>query len=124
MLLRKRTPGQESNHADAGWLDVAPIQVEGADVTINRYFLSHPEMVLGTLSRKDTLYAEGFSVVGTGDLAGQLREAIARLPAVDKSVSEQPNPPPSAHAHDKNVASIPPPRSPAENTTMINPCSE
>ena len=48
---------------------------------INRYFLNHPEMVLGTWSRKDTLYGgEGYSVTGNGDLAGQLK-ASDRPPA-------------------------------------------
>ena len=38
-------------------------------------------MVLGTWTRKDTLYGgEGYSVIGNGDLATQLKEAIARLP--------------------------------------------
>jgi N12 class adenine-specific DNA methylase len=38
-------------------------------------------MVLGTWTRKDTLYGgEGYSVLGTGDLAGQLSAAIHRLP--------------------------------------------
>jgi len=44
----------------------------------------HPEMVLGDWSRKDTLYGEGFSVIGNGELASQLREAILRLPAAPK----------------------------------------
>ena len=37
-------------------------------------------MVLGTWSLKDTLYGEGFSVVGDGDLAQRLQETIQRLP--------------------------------------------
>ena len=39
-------------------------------------------MVLGTWSRKDTLYGgeSGYSVIGTGDLALQLQGAIRRLP--------------------------------------------
>src|SRR5205823_9520257 len=41
----------------------------------------HPEMVLGTWSRKDTLYGEGYSVIARGDLAEQLTLAIQRLPA-------------------------------------------
>ena len=41
----------------------------------------HPEMVLGTWTRKDTLYGgEGYSVLGNGDLAQQLKAAIQRLP--------------------------------------------
>ena len=38
-------------------------------------------MVLGTYSRQDRLYDAGYSVVGHGDLAALLRDAIARLPA-------------------------------------------
>src|ERR1043165_604487 len=37
-------------------------------------------MVLGTWSRKDTLYGEGYTVNSNGNLAEQLRAAIHRLP--------------------------------------------
>jgi hypothetical protein len=38
-------------------------------------------MVLGSWTRKDTLYGgEGYSVLSNGDLAGQLKAAINRLP--------------------------------------------
>ena len=54
---------------------------KASEIPINRYFLNHPEMVLGTWSRKDTLYGgEGYSVIGNGDLAEQLKDAIGRLP--------------------------------------------
>ena len=39
-----------------------PLDIEGAEIPINRYFLDHPEMVLGTWSRKDRLYDAGYSV--------------------------------------------------------------
>jgi len=81
LFLRRRAPGQEASHADPGWLRVVPINIDGAEIAINRYFLNHPEMVLGTYTRKDTLYGgEGYSVAGTGDLSQQLREAIRHLP--------------------------------------------
>jgi hypothetical protein len=80
VCLRKRAAGGPARHADPDWLQVAPLAIDGAEVTVNRYFLSHPEMVLGTWSRKDTLYGEGYSVTGNGDLAGQLTAAIRRLP--------------------------------------------
>jgi SAM-dependent methyltransferase len=80
VFLRKRPPGEPARHADPDWLGVAPLDIGGISVPVNRYFLSHPEMVLGTWSRKDTLYGEGYSVTGTGDLAGQLREAVRHLP--------------------------------------------
>jgi SAM-dependent methyltransferase len=85
VILRKRGAGEQARHADPGWLQVAPLSVEGIEVPVNRYFLNHPEMVLGSFSRKDTLYGEGYSVTGTGDLAGQLREAIGRLPEIAPS---------------------------------------
>ena len=80
LLLRKRAPGQPARHADPDWLGVAPMEIDGAEVSVNRYFLNRPEMVLGDWSRKDTLYGEGYSLTGTGDLAGRLRQAIDRLP--------------------------------------------
>ena len=80
IFLRKRAAGDAQNHADPEWLHVAPLSIEGVEVGINRYFLNHPEMVLGAFSRKDTLYGEGYSVLGNGDLASQLKEAIHRLP--------------------------------------------
>jgi N12 class adenine-specific DNA methylase/SAM-dependent methyltransferase len=80
VFLRKRAPGEPARHADPDWLGVAPLDIDGATVPINRYFLHHPEMVLGTWSRKDTLYGEGCSVVANGDLAEQLPQAIGLLP--------------------------------------------
>ncbi len=94
LFLRKRAPGQEPNHA-AEWIPTGTLALDGATVPVNGYFLKHPEMVLGDWSRKDTLYgSEGYSVVSNGDLAGQLKEAIGRLPQVEKSEAERANPPP------------------------------
>ncbi len=81
VFLRKRAPGEPEQHVDPDWLGIAPLAIEGAEVPVNRYFLNHPEMVLGTWTRKDTLYGgEGFSVVGNGELNGNLTQAIDRLP--------------------------------------------
>jgi N12 class adenine-specific DNA methylase len=81
VFLRKRPPGQAASHVDPDWLSVAPLSIEGMAVPINRYFLNHPEMVLGNWTRKDTLYGgEGYSITGNGDLPSQLKDAIRRLP--------------------------------------------
>jgi N12 class adenine-specific DNA methylase/SAM-dependent methyltransferase len=81
VFLRKRAKGEPARHADPDWLSVAPLEVEGAEVAVNRYFLTHPDMVLGTWSRQNTMYGtEGFSVIGNGDLAGKLRDAVGHLP--------------------------------------------
>ena len=97
IFLRKRATGLTANHVDDEWLGVAPLKIDGAEVPVNRYFINHPEMVLGDWSRKDTLYGgEGFSVKSNGDLAGQLRQAVERLPRFDPieaSQSQESRPP-------------------------------
>src|SRR5262249_27605788 len=81
VFLRKRDRGEPANHVDSDWLRIAPLEIDGAEVPVNLYFLNHPEMVLGNWSRKDTLYGgEGFSVTSDGDLGEKLREAVTRLP--------------------------------------------
>ncbi len=106
VFLRKRTPGVPANHVDPDWLGIAPLEIDGLEVPVNCYFLNHPEMVLGTWSRKDTLYGEGYSVVGNDDLTGQLKTAIQRLPefaSLQLSAPEEPSvpaftaPPPDRH---------------------------
>ena len=83
LCLRKRAAGEAPQHADPAWLETAPLTIEGVDIPINRYFLHHPAMVLGTWSREHRLYASAdtYSLRATGDLATQLASAIQRLPA-------------------------------------------
>jgi N12 class adenine-specific DNA methylase len=91
VFFRKRNRGEPAHHVDPDWLGVAPLAIDGAEVPINRYFINHPEMVLGTWSRKDTLYGgEGYSVTGNGDLLSKLNEAIGRLPRFDTGQAAAP----------------------------------
>jgi N12 class adenine-specific DNA methylase len=84
VFLRKRDRGEPAQHVASDWLGIAPLAIDGAEVPVNRYFLNHPEMVLGKWSRKDTLYGgEGFSVTASGDLQEQLRQAVECLPKFD-----------------------------------------
>ena len=73
----KRAPGEPAGHADPDWLDVAPLAIEGVEVPINRYFLNHPEMVLGHLEPQGHALRrrEATASLGNGDLAEQLRAA-------------------------------------------------
>lgn len=82
VFLRKRGAGEPAQHADPEWLNTSPVSIEGAEIPINRYFVNHPEMVLGTWSRKNRLYNDEFaySVASNGNLAEQLQAAIQRLP--------------------------------------------
>ncbi|MFN0017420.1 MAG: hypothetical protein ACKVP0_04115, partial [Pirellulaceae bacterium] len=85
VFFRKRSPSQVCSHVDPQWEQTAPLCIDVGEITINRYFHNHPEMVLGTYSRKDTLYGEGYSVLPNGDLAKQLKGAIERLPRARQS---------------------------------------
>ena len=80
VFLRKRAPGEQASHADPEWLETQPLSIDGEPIAISRYFLNHPEMVLGSWSRKDRLYQAGYSLLSTGDLTQQLDAAIRRLP--------------------------------------------
>ncbi|MBP3954371.1 DEAD/DEAH box helicase family protein [Gemmata sp. G18] len=80
VFLRKRAPGESAHHADPQWLKTEPTEIDGRALPINHYFKTHPEMVLGTYSGKDSLYGEGYSVLSRGDLAEQLKAAVGRLP--------------------------------------------
>jgi N12 class adenine-specific DNA methylase len=81
IFLRKRAPGEPARHEEAEWHRSRPLEIDGVEIPINRYFVRHPEMVLGTWSRKDTLYGnEGYSVQSNGDLGEQLKDAVDRLP--------------------------------------------
>jgi N12 class adenine-specific DNA methylase len=81
VFLRKRAPGEPPRHQDPDWEKTAPVNIGDRQVVMNRYFLTHPEMLLGILSTKDTLYGDGYSVNSTGELSRQLNDAIARLPS-------------------------------------------
>ncbi|HUY87458.1 MAG TPA: DEAD/DEAH box helicase family protein [Pirellulales bacterium] len=105
VFLRKRAPGEEPRHADPEWLKTEPFAIEDAEIPINKFFLRHPEMVLGAWSRKDRLYAAGYSLNSNGDLATQLREAIGRLPENVASVAATEPEPEKPQA----VAFTPPP---------------
>src|SRR6267142_2235000 len=101
LCLRKRAAGEAPTHADPAWLETAPLAIEGIESPINRYFLQHPAMVLGTWSRHDRLYAgEGYTLRATGDLAPQLATALQRLPqrvyTADPTAPAHPASPPPA----------------------------
>jgi tRNA G46 methylase TrmB len=100
-FLRKRAPSELAQHVDPSWLGVEPLQIEENTVPINGYFLNHPEMVLGSYSGKDSLYGGGYSVVGSGDLAERLRQAIQRLPEAAPTLA--------SHAAEERPAPFTPP---------------
>ena len=125
VFLRKRAAGEPARHEEAEWERARPMEIDGAEVPINRYFIRHPEMVLGNWSRKDTLYADGYSVVGNGDLSLQLKDAIQRLPefatgrasAIEEAPAPVFTPPPPEAAKASAKAAF----SSATTASSINP---
>jgi N12 class adenine-specific DNA methylase len=117
VFLRKRGLGEPARHADPAWLESTSTDIDGAAVSINRYFQNHPEMVLGTWSRKDTLYGrdDSYSLLSTGDLAEQLGAAVTRLPTFPRFEATLP---PAAP-----VAFTPPPDEPhvTEGSFFVRP---
>ena len=81
-IIFLRKPDGTPNPVSESWKATTEVPVEGGKVAINEYFARHPEMILGRLANDGSMYAgrEEMTVHGNGDLADQLREAIARLP--------------------------------------------
>lgn len=86
VILRKRLPDERAKPSRA-WVQTENVtlpnkegrKVEGA---VNRYFVEHPEMVLGEQGFFDKLYQNRYAVHAPADfdLKAKLREAVARLP--------------------------------------------
>jgi N12 class adenine-specific DNA methylase len=91
VFMRKRALDEPPRHVDPDWLKVEPSQIEDATLPINRYFLNHPEMVLGTFTSKDSLYGEGYGVKSTGGLTEQLHDAVSRLPVATQNDRVKPS---------------------------------
>jgi SAM-dependent methyltransferase len=127
LFFRRRAKDAPAAHVDYDWIETAPLELEGASVTLNRYFINHPDMILGALSRQDTMYGkEGYSVKGNGDLAEQLRIAIERLPnlqtrpiAPREQTSEKPRPPDPLLAFDANDEREPLPQQLTEGSFFV-----
>ena len=73
LFLRKRAAGEPARTPTRNGWPPRPLAIDGVDMPINRYFLNHPEQVLGTgAARTRSMAASGFSVLGNGELAAQL----------------------------------------------------
>jgi SAM-dependent methyltransferase len=42
IFLRKRAPGEPARHEEAEWQRSRPFEIDGAEVSINRFFVRHP----------------------------------------------------------------------------------
>ena len=85
IFLQKPLEGAQLSSANRSWLDTADYtDKEGNVVPLNRYFVTHPENMLGEFGAFGTMYRKGDTALVARD--GQntpqlLQEAINRLPA-------------------------------------------
>ncbi|HEY3514575.1 MAG TPA: helicase-related protein [Kribbella sp.] len=77
VVLRRREPGRAPDPDTLRWLDTTgTVDVDGSTYRISRYFVDHPEHVLGTFGTGRGLYGEELVVRGNGDTAQGLARAL------------------------------------------------
>lgn len=90
IYLRKRLPGEAPT--DTSWVGVETIDLKNPQepwqppvaLPLNRYFVDHPEMVLGTHSAAGSMYR------GEGEYTLELAEAGTLIPRLQQAVQQLP----------------------------------
>jgi len=75
VVLRRRNGAPQ---ASAAWVTSAPVEIEGEQVLLNRYFAEHPDHLAGTLAVENGPYARELTVKGDTS-AESISEAILRV---------------------------------------------
>lgn len=79
IFLRKRLP--DESPAGQAWIESTQKSVFNANVNVNEYYATHPEMLLGTEAVESGLYSKSeYTVRPNGTLEEQLAAAIQKLP--------------------------------------------
>ncbi len=82
LFFRKRRADELAG--DSNWLDLADVKAagEGGSIRTNKWFVDHPEMVLGRHAITSGPFGETYTCVPIGDdLESRLNAAISQLPA-------------------------------------------
>ncbi|WP_159398758.1 UvrD-helicase domain-containing protein [Streptomyces sp. MJM8645] len=84
LVFRRRAEGEAPG--DQSWVESTPVDVNGHQIEINRYFQQHPDNVLGELTTGRGQFTDhDLTVRGDKDAAPALREALARITAQAKA---------------------------------------
>jgi hypothetical protein len=59
VFLQKLKPRREGQRADWVAIGTVPDPEGGEAIPVNRYFVDHPDMLLGDMKRAGTMYAKG-----------------------------------------------------------------
>lgn len=84
IIFLRKPDGSANPMAAEQWTSTQAVKLDnGSSIEINEYFARHPEMILGRLADDGSMRAgkKEMTVHSTGDLAEQLRGAVANLPA-------------------------------------------
>ena len=85
LILRRREPGREPGAT--AWEQTRLISLDGAQVPVNEYFLSHPDHVLGELHAVNGAYrADDLVVTAAGDTGPALAIGLERIAARARSL--------------------------------------
>ena len=80
LVLRRREPGRPPD--GTAWEKTQPIELDGAQVPVNEYFLAHPDAVLGQMGATNGAYrADDLVVRPAGDTIAGLSAALDALVA-------------------------------------------
>jgi len=80
LVLRRREPGREADATT--WEQARLVELDGAQVPVNEYFLDHPEAVLGDMGAVGGAYrADDLVVTPTGDTARAFARGLERITA-------------------------------------------
>jgi len=78
LFLQKRAAGKEAGGEK--WTETETVEIEDRPVALNEYYVRHPEMMLGEMKLKGTMYRDKEPAL-IGELTqGQLEEAMKALP--------------------------------------------
>ena len=101
LFLQKRAAGARANAES--WQDLAAIETQDGPVSINEYFVRHPEMMLGTMRLERGLYNAREPTLAGDFSPERLATAIASLPG-DIYPPPEERPPPRDIARADNAA--------------------
>ena len=80
LFLQKRGPGSTSSRDAEAWRELARIDTPDGAVSVNEYFVRHPEMMLGEMRLEGTMYRDREPTLA-GELSpARLAQAVASLP--------------------------------------------
>ena len=94
IFLRKKIPG-ESPFASPGWMGTKEIQTPEGPTHINEYFADRPDMMLGEMRLKGSMYRANEPVLmgEPDDLRAKIAEAAGKMPANAFAKRSTPLPP-------------------------------